>query len=145
MIFIIFQIFVKIGQKITIFWQKIGNFLDFTHWFLFRDFRRKVHAFLGKWPNWPNFLYKCSLGYLLQSWVPFFGYLVFWPFYRPRCVVRGHFLVKNGQKRPKKTPLAHNGIHKMAKTPNIKKMGPNFVVGTLRNIYKKIRPIRPFP
>ena len=119
-----FPNFCKNLAKNDNFLAKNQHFLDFTLWFLFRDFPRKVNAFLRKWPNWPNFLYKCFLGYLLQSWVPFFGYLVFWPFYRPRCVLRGHFLVKNGQKRPKKPPLAHNGIHKMAKTPNIKKWDP---------------------
>ena len=52
------------------------------------------------------------------------------------CVKRAFFSQKR-QKTAKKPPLAHNVPRKIAKTPNIQKMGPNFVVGTLRNIFKK--------
>ena len=42
-----------------------------------------------------------------------------------------------GQFWLKKAPSAHTWTLKMAKTPNIKKMGPIVVVSTLRNIYTK--------
>ena len=136
MIFIIFQIFVKFGKKWRFFGKK-SAFFRFYALILFRDFRRKVYAFLGKWPNWPNFLYKWSLGYLLQSWVPFFYIWCFSHFMNPIVCQGGLFWPFFAVFLLKNVLSTHTGACKMAKTPNIQKRGPNFVVSNLRNIYTK--------
>ena len=101
-IFIHFLNFVKICRKMVIFWQKNRHFLDFTSRFPLFNFRRKTYQVLGKWSNWANFWYKCSLGYLLQKWDVTFGYVVFLTFYRARYVQRELFFANFGKFWPKK-------------------------------------------
>ena len=112
-IFIHFLNFVKICRKMVIFWQKNRHFLDFTSRFPLFNFRRKTYQVLGKWSNWANFWYKCSLGYLLQKLGVTFGYLVFLTFYRARYVQRGLFFANFGKFWPKKALFAHIGPYKM--------------------------------
>ena len=110
----------KLGKNDD-FFQKIVNFLDFTRWFLFQDFCWKVYAFLGKWPNRPNFFDIC-----------FFGH-----FTGPVCVERTFF----SKKRPKRPPWHITCLIKWLKH----QISKNFAVGTLRNVYTKIKPIGTYP
>ena len=119
------------------FLAKNRHFLDFTSRFPLFNFQRKTYQVLGKWTKWANFLYKCSLGYLLQKWDVTFGYVVFLKFYRARYVQRELFFANFGKFWPKKALFAHIGPYKMSKTPHIQKLHPTFVVSTPKNIYTK--------
>ena len=54
--------------------KKHTNFSNFTARFLVRSFQRKKFQVLGKWSNWANIWYKCTLGYVLQCLGGTFGY-----------------------------------------------------------------------
>ena len=75
-----------------IFAQKTAIFSICAYNFRYPDVRRKVYAFLGKWSNWPNFWYKCTLGYILKPWDLIF--LIIWVFailWGLMCAKRGNF------------------------------------------------------
>jgi hypothetical protein len=129
-----FYYFPKICQNLPKnddFLPKISDFLNFTAWFSVCNFRRKMHQILGKWSNWPNFVYECAfLGYLQQKlpnrfWI-FGAWVILWRW----CVPRGLFWLKLS----KKAILAHIGLHKITKTLNIQSCLVTSVLSTLRNI-----------
>ena len=124
------------------FLQKISDFLNFTARFLVCNSRRKMHQILGKWSNWPNFVYECAfLGYLQQKlpnrfWI-FGAWVILWRW----CVPRGLFWLKLS----KKAILAHIGLHKITKTLNFQKLFGNFCSKYPKeHLYTKNELIGPF-
>ena len=80
----------KFGKKCWFFGQKLICFL-FAGPIFHQQFSAKSSAFPGKWSNSPKFWYILLI--LINKWPHFIWYLEFWPFYGPRNVSSGLFLV----------------------------------------------------
>ena len=97
-IFIDLKIFVKICQKMLIFWQKNHHFLYFTSRFPLVNFRRKTYQVLGKCSNWAKYWHKCTLGYLEQKMIAFLDIWCFGHFMMPGVFKMGFFWSKLSKK-----------------------------------------------
>ena len=102
--FMMFLFIFKFLKFFAYFWpifcQKTCVFINFAPDIEKKNFTGKMQRLLGKWPNWPNNWYKCSLILQEEDSVWVFRFFRFLSFYRTRKLSNKHFWVKIGNFPP---------------------------------------------